>query len=143
MGADIESICGKCGDVWHVVVAKVGSQIAKVQCKQCGGLHRHRPPGGTAKRAAPKRRTAAKKSARSMADGTPPPDIKADPSRPARSYSARENYTVADAINHPKFGLGVVQAVAEGKVTVSFESGPRVLAQAKSESKLARPNNTF
>ena len=36
VGKDIESICGKCGDVWHVVVAKMGEQIAKVQCKQCG-----------------------------------------------------------------------------------------------------------
>lgn len=58
VGADIESICRKCGDVWHVVVAKVGDQIAKVQCKQCNGLHRHKPPGappfaGSLERAAP------------------------------------------------------------------------------------------
>ena len=30
VGQDIESICGKCGDVWHVVVAMNGTAIAKV-----------------------------------------------------------------------------------------------------------------
>ena len=35
VGADVEALCGKCGDVWHVVVAKVGDRVAKVQCKQC------------------------------------------------------------------------------------------------------------
>ena len=46
VGADVESLCAKCGDVWHVVVAKVGDRIARVQCKQCGAPHRLKPPGG-------------------------------------------------------------------------------------------------
>ena len=33
VGADVEALCSKCGDVWHVVVAKVGDQIVKVHCK--------------------------------------------------------------------------------------------------------------
>ena len=33
VGADIESLCSKCGDVWHVVVAKVGEEIVRVICK--------------------------------------------------------------------------------------------------------------
>ena len=48
VGADIESICSKCGDVWHVVVAKVGETVVKVQCKECGGYHRYRTAGGKA-----------------------------------------------------------------------------------------------
>src|SRR6202012_6152712 len=46
VGADIEALCSKCGDVWHVVVAKVGDKIAKVHCKQCNGDHRYRPVHG-------------------------------------------------------------------------------------------------
>src|SRR5665647_995831 len=42
VGADVESLCSKCGDVWHVVVAKDGDKIVKVQCKQCSGYHRYR-----------------------------------------------------------------------------------------------------
>ena len=53
VGADIASLCSKCGDVWHVVVAKVGESIVKLQCKECGGYHRYRSPDGksAAKRA--------------------------------------------------------------------------------------------
>src|SRR5512138_3234756 len=47
VGADVEALCSKCGDVWHVVVAKLPTgQIAKVQCKQCGGYHRYKSPHG-------------------------------------------------------------------------------------------------
>ena len=28
VGADVEALCSKCGDVWHVVVAKVNVQVA-------------------------------------------------------------------------------------------------------------------
>ena len=49
VGADVEALCSKCGDVWHVVVAKVGAQIVKVQCKQCGGYHRYKSPHGAPK----------------------------------------------------------------------------------------------
>jgi len=29
-------MCGRCGQVWHVVMAKMGDRIAKVVCKRCG-----------------------------------------------------------------------------------------------------------
>ena len=35
-------MCGRCGQVWHVVMAKMGDKIAKVVCKRCGGHHRYR-----------------------------------------------------------------------------------------------------
>ena len=35
-------MCGRCGQVWHVVMAKMGDRIAKVVCKRCGGHHRYR-----------------------------------------------------------------------------------------------------
>ena len=37
VGEDIEALCGRCGQVWHVVMAKMGDRIAKVVCKRCGG----------------------------------------------------------------------------------------------------------
>ena len=30
VGADVEALCSKCGDVWHVVVAKIGDKIVKM-----------------------------------------------------------------------------------------------------------------
>src|SRR4029077_2324651 len=42
VGEDIEALCGRCGQVWHVVMAKMGERIAKVVCKRCGGHHLYR-----------------------------------------------------------------------------------------------------
>src|ERR1043165_8784800 len=42
VGQDIEAMCGRCGQVWHVVMAKMGDRIAKVVCKRCGGHHGYR-----------------------------------------------------------------------------------------------------
>src|SRR5262249_56275409 len=83
VGADIESICSKCGDVWHVVVAKVGEKIAKVQCKQCNGLHRYKPPGGPV--AAP--RGASTPKARKPPAPPPAPLVAADAGRPVPRYA--------------------------------------------------------
>jgi hypothetical protein len=83
VGADIEALCSKCGDVWHVVVAKVGEAVVKVQCKQCGGYHRYKSPHAVAA-------TGAKKAPRPRAVKDAPveriarPHVQADLSKPAR-----------------------------------------------------------
>ena len=42
VGSDIEAVCKKCGDVWHVVIALADRRIANVECKECGARHRYR-----------------------------------------------------------------------------------------------------
>jgi hypothetical protein len=156
VGADIESLCSKCGDVWHVVVAKVGEKIAKVQCKQCGGLHRHKPPGGApagasgspASTAATPRAPAAKRAPASRARRAaepPAPSVAPDLTRPVRRYAASEMFAVGERVQHPTFGLGVVQALpGPGTIDVAFPDGRRVLAQARAAgSGLGKPTNTF
>ena len=139
-GTDVESICNKCGDVWHVVVAMVGDKIAKVQCKECGAYHRYRPAGGIKKTAAaPKKRAAAKKKTTKKA---PPPAeaaVEPDLSRPTKPYSIKETFEVADRVEHPKFGTGVVERSEPGKIEVFFPVGRKVLVQAKPSSSLQRP----
>jgi hypothetical protein len=136
VGADVESLCSKCGDVWHVVVAKVGDDIVKVQCKECGAYHRHRRPDGNKAPTARKPRAAAGSPKRSSALGRGPKATPApfapDPSLPARAYSMRETFQPGEQISHPSFGVGLVERSAEpGKINVMFSDGPRVLAQAK------------
>lgn len=94
VGADVEALCSKCGDVWHVVVAKVGEQIVKVQCKQCSGYHRYKSPHGAP---AEKKLPATNRPPR---EHKPPverfekPAVAADLSRPARTYRASEQFEV-------------------------------------------------
>ncbi len=131
-GADVESICNKCGDVWHVIVAMVDDKIAKVQCKECGAYHRYRPAGGIKKKpAAPRKRAAAKR--KSTKKAPPPAEATVEPnlSRPTKPYSIKETFEVADRVEHPKFGTGVVEHAEPGKIEVFFPVGRKVLVQAK------------
>ena len=144
VGADVEALCSKCGDVWHVVVAKVGEQIVKVQCKQCGGYHRYKSPHG-----APKEKRQPPSLAEKIARAEKPPverfekpAVAADLSKPVRTYRASERFEVGERVEHPSFGQGVVETAEPGKITVFFGSGRRVLVQSKeggASSKLERP----
>ncbi len=142
VGQDIEALCGKCGQVWHVVMAKMGDRIAKVVCKRCGGHHRYRTEGDDVNETARPARARAITSSRSRA-ATPAPVLAAppfDPSKPARPYAVAAQYTPGERIAHPQFGVGVVAgSPGSGKIDVVFPSGARVLAVAKSASSLARP----
>ncbi len=141
VGADVEALCSKCGDVWHVVVAKVGDKIAKVHCKQCGADHRYKSPHGAAAAAklpaairppkAAKEARESSSSSRSPVERFEKPSVAADMSKPSKPYRASEAFEVGERLDHPTFGSGVVEIAEPGKVTVFFAAGRRVLAQAK------------
>jgi hypothetical protein len=134
VGADVEALCSKCGDVWHVVVAKVGEAIVKVQCKQCGGYHRFKSPhGAPADKKLPSaiRPPKEPRAAKAPVERFEKPAVAADLNKPARPYRASEKFDVGERLDHPSFGQGVVELSELGKVTVFFASGRRVLVQAK------------
>lgn len=148
VGADVEALCAKCGDVWHVVVAKVGEQIVKVQCKQCSGYHRYKSPHGAPleKRQpspfAPSSPSRAVREVKAPVERFEKPAVAADLSKPVRPYRASEKYIVGERVEHSNFGQGVVETAEPGKITVFFASGRRVLVQSKDgqvTSGLARP----
>jgi hypothetical protein len=156
VGKDIESICGKCGDVWHVVVAKVGEQVVKVQCKECGGVHRYRPlrpqkPPVAPRAPRPAAEERAAKERKVAADSRPPgagrasrvtrvdgPLVTPDPLRPIRRYRPADTFAVGDAIEHVTFGRGVVEAAPEpGKIQVWFAGERKVLVHGRGASAVA------
>jgi len=53
--------------------------------------------------------------------------VEADLSRPVRRYSIRESFVPGDRISHSKLGEGVVQAAAQGKITVLFGDEKKLL----------------
>lgn len=143
VGQDIEAMCGRCGQVWHVVMAKMGDRIAKVVCKRCGGHHRYRiEVGEEMARDARRPGSAPRRITRPRGQGTSAPMALPtfDPSKPARAYSAVASFAAGDRVEHRSFGVGVVAgSPGAGKVEVMFPSGIRVLACAKATSTLARP----
>jgi len=141
VGADIAALCSKCGDVWHVIVAKVGEQIVKVQCKECGGYHRYKSPAGKA--AVKKTGTPRPREPKAVVEKHEAPAVAADLSKPVRRYSANDKYEVGERVEHPTFGQGTVEVVDGQKCTVFFAVGRKVLVHAKGEpasaGKLTRP----
>lgn len=130
VGSDLEAVCGKCGEVWHVVIAVVDRAIAQVECKQCGARHRYRPVAGesAARVRAPVRRTAGARR-RTATSG---PRVEADPSRPPRPFQVSETYRVGDRVVHPSFGQGVVQAITgPTKIEVWFDAGPKTMVHGR------------
>ncbi|MFA5624801.1 MAG: hypothetical protein WC966_07075 [Bradymonadales bacterium] len=132
---DVEAKCGKCGETWHVIVAVAGGKIARVECKQCGGLHNYRP--------IVKDRQTLSKNTRTAVAMAAPVDAKPVKRQPKtkvlvptvaanqneiRKYSISEkDFAIGDRIEHKKFGVGVVEEIPEqGKMRVCFETA-RVL----------------
>jgi hypothetical protein len=135
VGADVEALCSKCGDVWHVVVAKdEKGRIAKVQCKQCQGYHRYKSPHGAPKEAKLPSAIRPPKEPKEPSQPTArfdKPAVEADLAKPPRPYRASEKYEVGERVDHVQFGQGVVELAEPGKVTVFFATGRRVLVQSK------------
>ena len=139
---DIEAVCSKCGETWHVIVAVDGGKIAKVQCKSCGGYHKYRP-------VATDRMTLKKNTKSSIAastkEGTPLPKAKAPAvpkilrpqvpanDRPVQTYSIKtKTYHLGDRITHVKYGTGVVDGFpAPNKMNVTFETVRVLLVYGK------------
>lgn len=58
--------------------------------------------------------------------------VEADPDRPARRYSIRDTYAVADLIQHPKLGEGVVQELSgRDKILVLFAGEKKLLVHGR------------
>jgi hypothetical protein len=144
VGADIEALCTKCGDVWHVVVAKVGERIVRVICKECGSQHRYKSATAQAGKKAPSSSTPrAPRAEKAPVERFEKPAVAADLARPVRPYRASDRFEVGERVEHVQFGQGVVEVSesVQGKITVFFASGRKVLVQAKSTSSnsLERP----
>ena len=132
VGSDIEAVCKKCGDVWHVVIALADSRIANVECMECGARHRYRSVKGETGTVRGKR--AARATSPRTRSGKTKPVVEADESRPRRDFRMSDTYEVGDRVLHASFGEGVVQDVAApAKIVVLFDVGSKTLAQGRRE----------
>jgi hypothetical protein len=108
----------------------VGTQIAQVECKQCGRRHRVRGEEKKTETARPHRRTGvastrAAKGAKPLVDA----DMSLEPVR----YSTSAQFAPGQRVEHATFGPGVVERVlGPQKVQIYFADGSKVLAMGRS-----------
>jgi hypothetical protein len=132
-GDNVESRCTRCRVVTnHIIVAMVGERVVRVQCNTCNGVHNFHSPAVAAPRAERKTPAAAAEKRPRASRGTNERDAwlaaggDADPAQ-AAAYDMNRPFKVAERLRHPIFGMGVVTAVAPGKMEVLFEGGRKLL----------------
>lgn len=136
VGGDVLSYCTRCKmELAHVVVSMIDGRAAKVICKTCKGTHNYKRTGATASftatRAArkPTERTVIKVSElweKKMGEAK---------STQVRPYGIRDTFSVGEIIQHPQFGMGIVEEVKRhGKITVLFRDSEKVLVHGMAPS---------
>lgn len=136
VGGDVLSYCSKCKmDLAHVVVAMMGSQVLKVLCKTCKSQHNHRKGTGipTARVSSTRTPGAAKPRASAGKSSSRWEERLAETrGKDPVGYDARKAFGQGDVLNHPNFGVGVIEEVkANGKILVLFREGEKVLIHGR------------
>ncbi|MEW6431042.1 MAG: hypothetical protein AB1730_05995 [Myxococcota bacterium] len=135
-GGDIDAFCSRCDlNLAHTIIAMVGPKVVKVKCNTCGNDHQYRGEQPLLKAqsfANPKKRATSSAAPRATKAAVAWEDqFKGKDLSRARKYSIRDTYAVDDVIDHPTFGLGLVVAVRQDKVDVSFKQEEKVLVHGK------------
>ena len=123
-GDKIEARCTKCRkNSPHLIVSLSDGQPEQVQCQVCDRQHKFRPP--TKVRSVSLKLASEKRAAENEKWEQVNLDSK---TTNAKAYSMDMGYKVDTLINHPSFGVGVVQRLAGvRKMEVLFEKGTKIL----------------
>jgi hypothetical protein len=135
VGGEVDAFCTKCKmTLAHTILAIAESRIARVQCNTCGGQHTYRTGGVTRAPASP-RVPMPRKEILSFQQRLEGRDLSA-----ARKYSPKETFAWDDLVDHPTFGLGIVQAVRLDKVDIGFKASEKTLVHGRGEASGAKPH---
>ena len=133
VGGDIDAWCTRCKmNLGHTILALVGTRPARVRCNTCHGEHNYRRDGGDG----PRKGSWEPREARERREARPSVTsweallAGKDLSR-ARKYSAKEKYAADELIQHPSFGIGLVQEVRGDKIQVAFKADVKTLVHGK------------
>lgn len=111
----------------HVIVSMVNGRPAKVECKTCRSVHRFKTSGNSA--AGPRTRNTVPKTvirASELWEQKMATKSKED----VQAYKPTLSYQSGQVLQHPTFGLGVVEKVhAANKIAVFFRDGEKLLVQ--------------
>lgn len=114
--------CKKCGEErYHKVIAHVDDKKAKIECEVCGKKSTFKLPS-------PKKKKTKRKSTRATSPEAKWEALKEKTDLSNVSpYTIRGNFEAETAIEHPKFGLGVVTMALKEKIHVTFQDGEKLL----------------
>ena len=129
VGGDIDAFCTRCKmELGHTILAMVGKKPVRVRCNTCGGEHNYRRSSAPARKGSwvPASERATRPAVTSWEALLREKDV----SR-ARRYSAKERFQADDVLEHPVFGIGLVQEVHGDKMRVAFKADTKLLVHGK------------
>lgn len=150
VSGEVDSYCTKCKlDLAHRIIAMVGDQPKKVECRTCGSHHLYRRPKSLgAPEKAPRAssgttgtRSSTGKTASARAVAAQEAELKRERTwekavsgkavSDFKVYRTTQTFGEGDLLRHAKFGDGyVVRVVDKIKIGVMFKDGERTLAHA-------------
>lgn len=122
VGKEVQDFCTKCKiETVHVVTKITDEKIRKVICNECQSTHVYR--GGKAP--TPKAKTTRPRNPRKWSTL-----VELVEDEKVVDYKITGIFSEGDAIQHKKFGLGVITKVVDStKIEVVFEEEKKLLAQ--------------
>lgn len=123
-GTPIEARCTRCRkNTMHTIIEMLEEAPLKVQCQSCNREHKFRPPT-VAKKPGVRKAILAKDAGRKEWQAL---RSNMDTAK-AATYSMTGAFKVKTLIQHPVFGLGLVQRmVGPQKIEVLFEDGTKTM----------------
>lgn len=133
VGGDVDATCTKCKmALGHTILAMMGTKPARVRCNTCGGEHKYRgTAGGEPKKGTWQSRSEIARKLEKPTVTTWDALMREKDLTRARRYSSRERFAVDDLIEHPSFGVGLVQSIRGDKIDVAFKVDVKVLVHGK------------
>jgi len=124
IGDQIEGRCTKCRkNTEHIIITIDKEKPVKVECQICSRQHKYRlptVPKKSAVRQASKPKDAERKEWEAL-------QLSTENSK-AKNYSMTDSYKINTLIDHPVFGLGMVQRIIGAqKIEVLFEDGRKTM----------------
>jgi hypothetical protein len=124
--------CKKCSaDRYHKVLTHPTSTSAKLECEVCKAKQTFKLGVAKKKKATGNGLGRTRKKAPSAQELWSELKSKADLDR-AESYNMKKKFGPTMAINHPKFGVGIVTEANAMSIVVTFEDGPKSLVHNRS-----------
>lgn len=123
-GDPLKARCTKCKENTDSIVVSMADDVPeKVQCSVCSRKHKYRPPS-VPKKPAAKRVPSHIETERKQWNTL----LGSVDSAKASDYSMTASYKLKALINHPVFGVGLVQrAAGPQKVEILFEVGKKIM----------------
>lgn len=142
-GQEIDAWCTKCKlDLTHRIIAIADGKPARVECRTCYSTHNYRAPKTGAVAAVQRAQKSPASSAAASSAAAKPRKPRAEehvavvppPGARVLSYRMTERFLKDQWLVHKVFGNGIVLAeLADNKIEVRFDDGPRVLVHNRAE----------